>query len=778
MAEAYSSWSTNYADYRMRGYVNAYVSRSNATSVWITVEGHAYFDAACQYGIAGQVGHAAAGGVGAQWSGDINWACLSTHTSGAYGKVTYGPFPRKSKAYNVYCWYKTWGKAVNGYGGWRWGGTEAGVNVSVPAIAYYKPRPPKNPTVTRVSDESQKIEWAGDYTGMDGQYPWTGVHIDRREDDGGWVTIKDVSWSVTNYADNSTKPGHKYSYGLRSYGPGGTSDRTAEKTVFTTPSSLGSLEASKADAGKVVLTGRDAPAYVDSWEFQRTSDGGSTWNGVSLTAAWEDTSPPAGAVRYRARAVKSGLNGPWCESNTLTTICPPLSPNIADLRPAYAFDGTSALISLTVVPNHPDCTSVTSVEVEFTSPDGVSSVVALSGSQTAVTRPVSSKGEYTVRARTKGIDPSWGEWSRYYVFNVADAPQAYFTNPAIDGDLIGSVPFDVSWVAVDETGISHTSVSLIDGDGNIVERSEPDAGVNKWSVGAYSAIRNGQTYTLVLEVSGGSGLTVTSTREFTTHWLEPAVPRVTITYDSELAANILVEQGITDFTVHGTTLEGPLFKGGANVSIGGNTAVEVPTAVLHAPVEAVSYDVSCIRSDGSLAAIARGIRPGETAFDRLPPLNCECRYVITAYAATGTSSTLTVPSTCRSKFAAFNFGYDAGVFLRGGFDPTSKHSAGHEREFYHFADGGANNGMPMRYDLGDTDISMSASWRLYDMADANRVRDISRQWSWCWYRDLDGNRATVSVDFEIERESSGMRKWSITADMTEGVWEEPINGYV
>ena len=209
MAEAYSGWSTNYADYRMRGYVNAYVSKKDDDNVWITVDGNAYFDAACLYGIAGQVGHAATSDVSAQWSGDIDWACLSTHTNGAYGSATYGPFPRKGDAYNVYCWYKTFGKTVSGYGAWRWGGTEAGVNVTVPAIKYYTPHQPKNVSVSRVSDSSQKIAWEANYTGMNGHYPWTGVHVDRRTDDGAWINIKDVSWDITNWTDNSTEAGHK-----------------------------------------------------------------------------------------------------------------------------------------------------------------------------------------------------------------------------------------------------------------------------------------------------------------------------------------------------------------------------------------------------------------------------------------------------------------------------------------------------------------------------------------------------------------------------------------
>lgn len=780
MAEAYSGWSTNYADYRMRGYVNAYVSKKDDDNVWITVDGNAYFDAACLYGIAGQVGHAATSDVAAQWSGDIDWACLSTHTNGAYGSATYGPFPRKGDAYNVYCWYKTWGKTVSGYGAWRWGGTEAGVNVTVPAIEYYKPHQPKNVSVSRVSDSSQKIAWEANHTGMNGHYPWTGVHVDRRADDGAWVNIKDVSWDITNWTDNSTEAGHKYAYALRSYGPGGTSDRTSELVVYTTPLAF-MLSTSKSDTGSVVMVAASSPMYYESIESEISTDG-KTWASVELNRTgrgFEDTAPPAGTVYYRIRAVQSGLKGEWAYSGAVITICPPGPPGISGLSGAYAFDGTSANVAFTIIPNHPDRTDPSAQQVEFTLPDGNTESMTLPGGQSLVTKAVSSKGSYKVRARTKGVDPSWGEWSRYYVFNVANAPQTYFTNPASDSVVIGEIPINVSWNIADETGVSYVKVSLLDTDGNEVESITPATDATSWNVGAYSTIKNDASYTLVLDVRGGSGLTVRAMRRFTTHWYEPAPPKIAISYDDELAGSILIEKGSTEYTVDGTVLVGPMsiIDGGAALS--GKTTVDGKTINLsNAVAEAVSFDVSRVNPDGTMTKLASKLTGGSAAFDRLPPLNVKFYYVVTAYAFSGTSTEVVVPTICRSKFAAMNFGRDGGTFLRAGFNPTSSHGVEHSRELYHFADNGENGGLPMRYDLDEMDVSLASSWQLYDIAQANAVRELSRRWSWCWFRDLDGNRATVAVDMEVERESSGLKRWSVSASMTESVWEEPVNGDV
>ena len=179
-----------------------------------------------------------------------------------------------------------------------------------------------------------------------------------------------------------------------------------------------------------------------------------------------------------------------------------------------------------------------------------------------------------------------------------------------------------------------------------------------------------------------------------------------------------------------------------------------------------------------MTKLASKLTGGSAAFDRLPPLNVKFYYVVTAYALSGTSTEVVVPTICRSKFAAMNFGRDGGTFLRAGFNPTSSHGVEHSRELYHFADNGENGGLPMRYDLDEMDVSLASSWQLYDIAQANAVRELSRRWSWCWFRDLDGNRATVAVDMEVERESSGLKRWSVSASMTESVWEEPVNGDV
>ena len=218
--------------------------------------------------------------------------------------------PRGASGWNCPVQVHVYGKTYNNYYGSAGGNAWATVYAWVPQRGYSQPHPPKNCKLQRVSDTSQKITWDVDYTGMDGAYPWAGVYVDRRTDDGSWVNIADVSWDVQNYTDNSTKAGHKYEYRLCAHGPGGNSVHASVGTTYTTPNAPSRVEAVKAGATEVTLRVYGAAAYANAWGVQRSVDGGSTWADITTTTegedpAWvdlHDTSAPAGTIVYRVRA--------------------------------------------------------------------------------------------------------------------------------------------------------------------------------------------------------------------------------------------------------------------------------------------------------------------------------------------------------------------------------------------------------------------------------------------------------------------------------------------
>ncbi len=138
MADAYSGWSNHPGGgttYRMRSYVNAFVSREDGDSAWITVQGHVAVDRAALYGVVSQVGHAGGGGLGSQWNDDGRGvAQIGANVAGCSRE--YGPFAKSLGAYAVRCWCKAWGETVDGYGAWDGPAMEAYVDVSVAARTF------------------------------------------------------------------------------------------------------------------------------------------------------------------------------------------------------------------------------------------------------------------------------------------------------------------------------------------------------------------------------------------------------------------------------------------------------------------------------------------------------------------------------------------------------------------------------------------------------------------------------------------------------------------
>lgn len=176
---------------------------------------------------------------------------------------------------------------INVTGGFGNGTSNASNTVTVPCRAYHTPHTPKNIRAERLSDTSAKVSWDVDYTGMNGDYPWSTVTVGVvKNGPGKFTDVGTVSWDTTSHTYNGLEPGCMYIFSAKATGPGGTSDYgVSAPAIYTTPTALGMLEAVKAEAAKVVLKGHDAPAFVDSWEFQLTTDGGKTWVDADVSAS-------------------------------------------------------------------------------------------------------------------------------------------------------------------------------------------------------------------------------------------------------------------------------------------------------------------------------------------------------------------------------------------------------------------------------------------------------------------------------------------------------------
>lgn len=628
--------------------------------------------------------------------------------------------------------------AVRLSGGYHDGTSRAYCTVRISHRTWYQPRRPASFAAARSSDTQQLLTWAGDYTGMDGGYPWSGVYVDRATDGGAWGRVATLGWAATNYSDNSTEAGHRYDYRLYSYGPGGTSAATDALTLFTTPAACTGLTASKPTATTVRLDAATRPAWADSWEFQASTDGGATWGDASFDSDWVCPEPPKGTVRFRVRAVKSSggsspvaLNGAWAESNEVATLCAPLAPNVS----APDVVATGAAVTVTWQPNHPDGTAQSAAQVEVTDADGTVTTADVSGDAASWTRAASlqaSAGTLRFRVRTRGEYDGWGEWSSYALVRVAVAPRVAIASPTAS-QVLSALPLAVAWEVVDATGVSQQSLSIADANGAVVWAATPANGVRSLTVGTEAGLLNESSYTLTYSMRAGSGLTLSKSVSFSTEWAQPDAPVVDVSYDDALAAHVRV------------------------------TSAE-------SGVPATSHDVARVLADGSRLVVATGLASGQEAIDRLPPLGESFSYEVSSWAASGAVLSTTVPAECATAAVALNFGRDAALCWLGTLDPEVSKDVTHGTEAVHLFDG---SDLPQLYDTGERDVTRSYSFSA-DEASYRELSSLSDAHAYGWAREWGGERAFGAVAVSSQRTAPGWRKVSVK--VTECSWREPNVG--
>lgn len=436
---------------------------------------------------------------------------------------------------------------VRNTGSYTPGTSEAGVNVYVNPRVYRQPHQPKNFAAKRVSDAQMDLTWQGDYTGLNDYYPWTGIYVDRRVDDGEWSNIATLNWDAVNYSDRTTSPNHKYEYRVCSYGPGGISDHATAAALYTTPAAPKSVTLTKTTGTKVSVAANTSNAkYATAFDVQKSLNGGS-WADVGSYSTFPQTvDVGGGTAKLRVRSKRGALVSGWTESSTITTIVAPNAPTITAKPASVIAVGSSAVISWT--PNHPDGSAQTQAQIEYTVGSAAAQTATVQGSVTTYRLPSSataSAGTVKVRVRTHGLDPDWGAWTSYYSFAVAVPPEAHFTAPAIDGAKVGDLPLVAEWRITDSTGVASQSLQLMDESGKVLHSATPSTGTRQYTFDASTyQLSNATSYRLRLTVSGGSSLTVTTERTFATSFAEPARPDAGLSVDpSDLSAAVTVYAG-------------------------------------------------------------------------------------------------------------------------------------------------------------------------------------------------------------------------------------------
>lgn len=430
-------------------------------------------------------------------------------------------------------------------GGFENGTRTATVTHTIPAIDYDAPNAPSNCSASRSSDTQAKVTWSNGSTST--TRPRSSTKVERQTDSGSWSQVASVGSSTANYTDNGISANHRYRYRVRAYGSGGYSGYATSGYVYTTPGKPSSVTATKTGAQSVQLAITGAAPYATSYAVERSTDGGSQWEpaGTPTSFPWVDSEAPAGTVVYRVAAVRDSLQSAWVQSNSVTTITPPLAPAVSGL-PSVAATGST--LTVTWVPNHPDGSEQTQAQVEYTVGDGSPQTATVEGAATSYTLPESvteSAAAVKVRVRTHGLDEDWGAWSGYSTVTVAVPPQAHFTNPAEDGAAVTVLPLVLTWEATDSTGIASQTLELVDADGGSLLSVQLAGDVRSFQIDdSVYALSNLSDYGLVLTVLGGSSLATVAERSFSTDWAEPAQPTAELETDpDDLSCAVTVHAG-------------------------------------------------------------------------------------------------------------------------------------------------------------------------------------------------------------------------------------------
>lgn len=646
-------------------------------------------------------------------------------------------FTRGASAQNVTVFFRYWTNSGSMNG-------RVSKTITIPQRGYSKPKPPKSFALEYSSDTSQKLTWQGDYTGMDGAYPWYSVHVDRRTDGGKWTTIANLGWSAVNYTDNSTEANHRYDYRLFAKGAGGTSSYTSEQTVYTTPAAPASVSLSKVIQTNVRVSAdvsgvRTATAYEVETNL---NDGG--WSGNQSVPGFPVTVDLGGGKAVvRVRSTRGALKSDWVESAPITTIMPPLAPSVTVAQGVVMPQGTDPVIRWS--PNHPDGSVQTAAQVQLTRGSQPPTVEDVAGDATEYVAKVGAvTGSYTVRVRTKGIHSDWGEWSQAVSFAIAVPPTGFFTSPATDDAVVAVLPLSLAWEVTDATGVAKQSLRISTPDGtNVIVRELP-TGARTLDIGLSDGLVDKTAYTATLDVRGGSGLPATFSRAFETKYNGPAEPVVSVATGDGLSAEIKVDFGSD---VEGTR------------------------------PDTVTAEVSRVDQSGT-TLVASGLLSGQTAIDKLPPLNVPVEYVVTATSDIGTVTEVRVGHVVDSQgFEAYNFGRAAERCYLLGYDASGDESVEHSGEAFYFALGPDAPNMPTFYMDGDMAASGRHSYSIVDGALYASLRAESRRRGsgLCWFRSAFGGRAFCRVGVSLGYDASDYGVFKASMSLEESVWEEPAN---
>lgn len=473
----WSSANQPYGDQRaLYAGVEASISRSNDTQVWVSVRGVATsgsgWEAAYQYGVYNYVGYYYESSGYALASDSASGVLNGTETVADYTRE-FGPFNRRSASYSLkfFSWVR--GTTVNGYGAWA-GSAEAQLWVTIPALPVYAPKPVTALTAARASDARMNLSWTNH---PDTTHPYASILVERQVDNGTWSQIASIDGTSASYADTATAAGHVYRYRVRSSNSAGSSAYATSGFTYTTPPSCTACtNARNSDTKNTVswTLGTSVSGLYAAIKVERRIDGGS-WAqiaSVSGTAtSYVDASTSANhAYAYRVRASNAAGNSGYKESGT-TYNTPAAPTNVTAVRK------TATVVTVTM--DNPALTA-TAAEVQRSTDSSTWAIIRTITSSNVTSfedTPGGGTFYYRVRTTRNPLASAWSEPSNKVITIIAPAAPTLLA-PA-SGVVVPKTQQTVrfTWVHNPIDGSAQTSAEVatsIDGGTTWTTHAAPD----------------------------------------------------------------------------------------------------------------------------------------------------------------------------------------------------------------------------------------------------------------------------------------------------------------
>ncbi len=402
--------------------------------------------------------------------------------------------------------------------------------------------------VTRVSDSQQTLSWS-----IPSGVTNTSVIIQRRTDDGSWLTIAQPAGNVSSYADTTTVANRKYEYRVAGVRNGRQAAWTGTVTVYTTPAAPSVVSAVKVGSN-IEVDASGLPAWATAYDIE---DNGSTVDTDVTAFPWVHVAPnPAVTHTYKVRSKRGALVSAWsAPSNTVQLLAAPNAPS--GLSPNGGMAPSDGLVRLAWVHNQVDTTAQTTAEVRYREVGGAWTTETV-GTDSFFDATL-AEGDWEWQARTKGDHPDWSPWSAIASVTVITRPGVAIVQP---GDGWGQPVLPVEWTFTQAQALPQSAweVQLLDQLSVVLETLTGSGAATSATLA--TRLVDGGSYTVRARAATGGIWSQWIAQAFDVAFVPPAAPTVSGGWDEATGSvSLTVADGrgpvIADVVNYAPSLLGP-----------------------------------------------------------------------------------------------------------------------------------------------------------------------------------------------------------------------------